>query len=297
MSLLAVQLELPALAAIGVLAIWWLAVVRPAIRGKGEAASPPRSQTGGGLLVPLVGLGVAASIWHLTERTGPAVAVLVLWTGFFALLRARTRGRIETEEERHALEAISTASRVLRAGIPLSGMLSILAEQAQGEAGRTFREISRRERLGEDLSAAVRHTLLASRQPSLRAFGLALEVHLAAGGNLAEAGDRLAFGLQPTKAEVEAGDRLAKSLLERSFVRRRAKTILAYGRLAAGLLTVFPVIVVAMMSASVAEYWPFLVDRPEGNLMMGIAALLVVAGLVTIERIGRFDPSSREAAA
>jgi Flp pilus assembly protein TadB len=279
-SLLAVQLELPALAAIGVLAIWWLAVVRPAIRGKGEAASPPRSQTGGGLLVPLVGLGVAASIWHLTERTGPAVAVLVLWTGFFALLRARTRGRIETEEERHALEAISTASRVLRAGIPLSGMLSILAEQAQGEAGRTFREISRRERLGEDLSAAVRHTLLASRQPSLRAFGLALEVHLAAGGNLAE-----------------AGDRLAKSLLERSFVRRRAKTILAYGRLAAGLLTVFPVIVVAMMSASVAEYWPFLVDRPEGNLMMGIAALLVVAGLVTIERIGRFDPSSREAAA
>jgi Flp pilus assembly protein TadB len=279
-SLLAVQLELPALAAIGVLAIWWLAVVRPAIRGKGEAASPPRSQTGGGLLVPLVGLGVAAFIWHLTERTGPAVAVLVLWTGFFALLRARTRGRIETEEERHALEAISTASRVLRAGIPLSGMLSILAEQAQGEAGRTFREISRRERLGEDLSAAVRHTLLASRQPSLRAFGLALEVHLAAGGNLAE-----------------AGDRLAKSLLERSFVRRRAKTILAYGRLAAGLLTVFPVIVVAMMSASVAEYWPFLVDRPEGNLMMGIAALLVVAGLVTIERIGRFDPSSREAAA
>ncbi len=280
MSLLAVQLELPALAAIGVLAIWWLAVVRPAVRGKGEAAFPPRSQTGGGLLVPLVGLGVAASIWHFTERTGPAVAVLVLWTGFFALLRARTRGRIETEEERHALEAISTASRVLRAGIPLSGMLSILAEQAQGEAGRTFREISRRERLGEDLSAAVRHTLLASRQPSLRAFGLALEVHLAAGGNLAE-----------------AGDRLAKSLLERSFVRRRAKTILAYGRLAAGLLTVFPVIVVAMMSASVAEYWPFLVDRPEGNLMMGLAALLVVAGLVTIERIGRFDPSSREAAA
>lgn len=280
MSLLAVQLELPALAAIGVLAIWWLAVVRPAVRGKDKAASPPRSQTGGGLLVPLVGLGVAASIWHFTERTGPAVAVLVLWTGFFALLRARTRGRIETEEERHALEAISTASRVLRAGIPLSGMLSILAEQAQGEAGRTFREISRRERLGEDLSAAVRHTLLASRQPSLRAFGLALEVHLAAGGNLAE-----------------AGDRLAKSLLERSFVRRRAKTILAYGRLAAGLLTVFPVIVVAMMSASVAEYWPFLVDRPEGNLMMGLAALLVVAGLVTIERIGRFDPSSREAAA
>lgn len=280
MTLLSVQLEMPAFVAIGVLAIWWLAVVRPFAR-RSESASPPRRPApSGNLLPPLVGLAVAGAIWHFTGRTGPAVAVLVLWTGFFALLRARGQARIDAEEERHSLEAISTASRVLRAGIPLSGMLSILAEQAQGEAGRTFRELARRERLGEGLASSVQHTLLASHQPSLRAFGLALEVHLSAGGNLAE-----------------AGDRLAKSLLERSFVRRRARTILAYGRLAAGLLTVFPVIVVVMMTASVTEYWPFLIDRPEGNLLMGISALLVVAGLVTIERIGRFDPSSREVAA
>jgi Flp pilus assembly protein TadB len=280
MSGLPPGLELPAIAGAVVLLLWWLAVVRPFSRRTApQETAPASAEPTEGLLVPVAGVGVSLLIWHLTETVAPAVAVLLLWTGLFAVLRSRRRARREALEERHALEAISTASRILRAGIPFSGMVTILAEQSQGRTGVAFREILRRERLGEELSSAIRKTLLASGLPALRAFGLALEMHLSAGGNLAE-----------------AGERIARSLLERSFIRRRARTILAYGRLAATLLAVFPLLALLLMSASVDDYWPFLAERPEGNFILGLAAVLVVTGLFLIERIGRFDrPSARAA--
>lgn len=220
----------------------------------------------------LMGLALAAVVWMVAERPGLAFAILALWTGAVLLARARRRNREAVEEEQVALDAIGSASRALRAGIPVSGMLAILAGESRGVAGRAFREIVRRESLGEELDSAVRRVLLASTNAPLRAFGLALLVHGGAGGNLAD-----------------SADRLARSLVERGRVRRRSRTVTAYGRTAGLMLAVMPILVIALMSAMVDGYSEFVFDRPVGNLLVGMSAALVMVGVLAIQRISRIE--------
>ncbi|MFB0985161.1 MAG: type II secretion system F family protein, partial [Phycisphaerales bacterium] len=79
------------------------------------------------------------------------------------------------------LDAIETAGRVLKAGIPLPGMIDLLAKDASGEAGDAFREIVKRGELGEDLATSIERVLLRSVRPEIRAFGLAVMVQLEVG--------------------------------------------------------------------------------------------------------------------
>ncbi|MCP4495643.1 MAG: hypothetical protein GY825_02570 [Phycisphaeraceae bacterium] len=193
--------------------------------------------------------------------------------GGIALYRRRRVRLREEAEERHALAAIETAGRVLKAGIPLPGMIDLLAKDASGEAGGAFRQIVKRGELGEDLASSIGRVLLQSGRPEIRAFGLALMVQLQVGGNLAD-----------------TTDRLVRALVDRGLVRRRSRTILAYGRLAGSMLAMFPLFLVAAMSASIDGYFDFLFDEPMGNLLLAISSALIVVGMLTLESLARIEP-------
>jgi len=262
-------------------ALWWFLVVRPersreragAAETPGPEFGPTESPTGRTILL-VIGLAIAGTFWIVGDRPLLAAAVFAVWNLAVVILRSRARARRAVEEERNAVEAIAGASRALRAGIPLGGMLEILAVESRGEAGRAFREIVSRESFGEDLAAAIRHVLLRSPLPALRAFGLAVIVQINAGGNLAD-----------------TTDRLARSLVERGRMRRRARTIVSYSRTAATVLSVLPLIAVPLMAWLVDDYLVLLLDRPVGNILLGVSAVLLVAGIASIQRFGRIDGS------
>jgi tight adherence protein B len=220
----------------------------------------------------MMSLAAAALVGWLSERPGPTVAVLALTLGVTGLVRSRRRLRRSEEEERHAVEAIGSASRALRAGIPLSGMLQILADESRGETRVALREVMQRESMGEELASAIRHVLLQSPLASLRAFGLALIIQLSAGGNLADTTDRLAL-----------------SLVERARVRRRARTIMAYSRTAANVLAIAPLVAIPILASSVEGYTRILLDQPAGNLLLAAAAVMLIAGLIAIQRLSRIE--------
>ena len=169
--------------------------------------------------VALIGGVVLAGItWQISRNPSLAFTVFVVWYGANVIVRSRNQQKQTQREEQYAIEAIGGASRSLRAGIPMSGMLHILAVESRGETQAAFRQIVQRESMGEELVVAVRRVLLQSPMASLRAFGLALMIQVAAGGNLAD-----------------TTDRLARSLIDLDRVRRRAKTIVAYSRAAASV--------------------------------------------------------------
>lgn len=219
-----------------------------------------------------LGVAIACAIWFVGGKPGTGVMVLAAWTGIVRLLRGRIRRSRATSEERFAISAIHSASRALRAGMPLAAMLRIVAQEAKGMTGRAFQEVIRRESLGEPLENAVRRVMLASEYPALRAFGLAVLVQITAGGNLAD-----------------SSDRLARSLVERGRVRRRAKTLLTYGRIAANVLAVLPLVVVPLVAASIDEYGDFLLNRPAGNAYLALSAAMVVTGLIMVQRTCRIE--------
>ena len=220
----------------------------------------------------VIGLVLGGFIWVIAERPTLAIAAFVLCYGVTEMLRIRKQKIQLVLEEQYAIEAVGGASRSLRAGIPLSGMLQILSVETRGQTQMAFRQIIQREAMGEELAIAIRRVLLQSPLSTLRAFGLALIIQISAGGNLAD-----------------TTDRLARSLVDRTRVLRRSKAIVAYARAAAIVLAVLPPIVVALMCVMVEGYSEFLFDRTDGNTILGVAVVLVVIGLTSIQRFGRIE--------
>lgn len=262
---------MPAIAGV-VAAVAVMLLARPGADASAPA-KPVRSEAGGSRLPSLMAcIALAAMVGWLVQRPGPAIATLVTSMGLLEMLRSRRRQHRAEQEERHAVEAIGSASRALRAGLPLHGMLEMLAHESQGETRVALREVMQREDMGEELDSAIRQVLLRSPLASLRAFGLALVVQLSAGGNLADATDRLAL-----------------SLVERARVRRRTRAIVAYGRTAAQVLAIAPLVAIPMLASTVEGYSRMLLDQPTGNTLLAVSALMLITGLVAIQRLSRIE--------
>lgn len=261
----------------GAVALIWIAMVlrTPETPPAEEGLARPKQRRAPLRLAYVVGLAAAAATWFLADSLLLAAAVLLAWQAGMRLLWARRRDREFAAEEVHALVAIGTATRALRAGIPLAGVVGILANESRGEAGAAFREIVQREGMGEELPSAIDRVLLQSRLAALRAFGLALLMQVKAGGNIAD-----------------TSDRLARSLVERNRVRRRARTIVAYGRAAAIVLGLLPLAVIPLLSLNVDGYADFLLDRPVGNSLLAASALLIASGMLMVQRMCRIDRAS-----
>jgi len=279
---------LPAIAAITVAVTVFVIAKRTAAAEAAAAATPalppspapmPAAHAQGRSALPLqgpmpgvIGIVIAGALWILANRFGLALGFLGVWYTALTILRARARSKQEIAEEGHALSAIHIASRALRAGIPVTGMIDILAKDARGQAGSAFREIKQREELGEEMTDSVQRVLVKSSQPALRAFGLVLLVQLTAGGNIAD-----------------TADRLARSLVERGRIRRRARTILTYGRTAAIVLAMLPAVVVPILCVNLEGYAGFVFDRPAGNLLLAFCTVLVAGGMSIVHRLSQIE--------
>ena len=262
---------MPAIAGV-VAAVAVLLLARPGVEPSAPAKPTRNASSGSRLPSLMTGIALAAAVGWLSQRPGPALATLVTSVGLMEMLRSRRRQHRAEQEERHAVEAIGSASRALRAGLPLHGMLEMLAHESQGETRAALREVMQREDMGEELDSAIRQVLLRSPLASLRAFGLALVVQLSAGGNLADATDRLAL-----------------SLVERARVRRRTRAIVAYGRTAAQVLAIAPLVAIPMLASTVEGYGRMLLDQPTGNTLLAVSALMLITGLVAIQRLARIE--------
>lgn len=252
----------------------WLRLVLP---GEREGRDPGRGGDAKAFVKSLIPAacvgGFGATVWAVT---GEAIfATIAFGAGYTlaTLLRRGGRRRAEVREIQYALDSIAMANRVLRAGIPLAGMLAMLARDAEGESGRVFRELVRREELGVPIADAIRAVMLESARPELRAFGMALLVHLQVGGNLAD-----------------TCDRLASSILERGRIRRRCESIVTYGRVAGGVLSVAPFVLVPVLSITIEGYSEFLFDRPIGHALLVVALGMVIVGTFMLQRMTQLMP-------
>lgn len=284
MNLDMTAIAVPALAASITLLAWTFILLRSAPvsrdRGRLERSGPRDRGNGDGPVMLIIGLAIAGALWVGLQQPLLAAGAMLLWMGGVRIARTRRRVRKENEELQHAVEAVGSAGRALRSGIPLSGVLRMLANESRGQTQRAFREIESRDTLGEDLNSSIQAVLLTSPIPALRAFGLALIQQVESGGNLAE-----------------VTDRLARSLVERSRVRRRTRTILAYGRSAAIVLAGTPLLAVPMLSQLLEGYSALLFDSPTGHVLLVISAALIVAGAASIQRITEVDRVATRGAA
>ena len=201
-----------------------------------------------------------------------AVAVLAVLAAIaMAFLRIRAARRRDVME-RQCVECLRLASRSIRAGHPISGVMQLLAERVPAPTGDLFVQIVQREKMGESLSSALRTVLMKAENKELRAFGTAILVQMEVGGSL-----------------TQTIDRLCASIIERMALRKRGRALTADARLSAQLVLILPFICVTVFSTFSERYSDFIFGDPLGRLFLVGALMLLLGGILGVNRLSRID--------
>jgi tight adherence protein B len=215
-------------------------------------------------------LAVYALAWLLVPSDLKSFIIFpAIGAGFLPILFvARKRASRLHKFEEQFPESLEFVARSMRAGHAFSVSLEMIHrefhEPLSGEFRRTFEEHN----LGLPLETALQK--LASRVPLLDVhfFVSAVLLQKRTGGNLAEILDKLAYVIR-----------------ERFKLRGKIRAISAHGRMTGSALTMIPIVVGAMLFWVNPAYVRFFFTDTTGQIMMGAAVGLQLAGYAVIKKI------------
>lgn len=182
------------------------------------------------------------------------------------LLRQRRIAKLETQ----LADAIDMVKRSLRAGNPFVSTFKLVAESMDEPIATEFAIAAADLSYGSDPRTALLGMLDRVPSVSLRGFVTAILVQRETGGNLAET-----LG------------HLSSVVRERFRFERKLRTLTAEGRLSAWILISVPFVLGAILYFNAPKYIGVLLDSPQGPMLLGGCAALMVFGVVWMRRIAR----------
>jgi tight adherence protein B len=228
------------------------------------------SQTVQSLFLVSIALGVVG--FGVALIFAPALPLELLAAGAFATLPMLRvfwmRSRRIAGFAAALPEAIDMMARSLRAGHSMAAAIEIVALNSIEPAASEFGEVFQQQNFGLPLREAL--TQLLDRVPSqdLRILVTAILVQRETGGNLVELLDRTAFILR---------DRLR--------IRGEIRIHTAQGRMTGWVLSLLPVVMLAMINILNLGYSSILFVDPLGRKLIYAGAALIVVGALVISRI------------
>lgn len=229
---------------------------------------------GAGDFIVLIALaavaGLVVGVYVLNSpRLGFLLAALAVGGPFLSIYHLRQKWERQVAEQ--LPDAIELITRAMRAGHSLQTGLALVGREMAEPIRGLFRRAHDEMDLGLRMERSL--TLLADRVGSqdMHIFVTALLIHREVGGDLAEMLDRLAY-------VIRARSRLAGKI--------RAMT--AEGRFSGLVLSLAPLVVLAMLLLINPDYPKELLGKPSGQALLLIALFLQVAGAILIKRIVNF---------
>jgi tight adherence protein B len=194
------------------------------------------------------------------------LTLLAVAAPYFRVLHCRRR-RLE-QIEAQLPDALDYLARALRAGHPFSLALEMLGGEKSPPLSSEIRRAVEERRLGgswEDVFEGL------CRRVPVQEMG----VFAAAALLQARTGGRL----------TEVLSRLAENMRESAALRGEVRAISAHGRLSGLILTLMPVVVVAIMSVVNPGYLGVLLRHPYGEHLIGAAVAALVSAHLLIRRM------------
>ena len=205
----------------------------------------------------------------LLAGIGPVLVPLALGVplGVRAVIRvklARRRG-LFADQLSENLQVVASA---MRAGHSLPSALSVVVTEASEPSSAEFRRVVSDEQLGVPLEDALQTASRRMDNRDLDQVAMVAVLQRETGGNTAE-----------------VLDRVAEALRARADLRRLVQTLTAQGRLARWIMSLLPVALVAIITVISPGYLDPIWNTSEGNIMLAIAATMVLCGSFVIGRI------------
>jgi tight adherence protein B len=221
------------------------------------------------LLAGSAGAVVAAASLH--SATGGLVIGLICMAIPSVLVRRKRDKRIARFEEQLP-DTLTIMARALRAGLPFTEALHLVADEMKDPAATEFGLVFREVNYGGDPRAAL--LALMERVPSVAVMALVTSVLVqrSTGGNLSE-----------------LFDKLSDVLRTRFKFQRRVRTLSAEGRLAGWILSLLPFAMAGMFALLDPEFVPMLTKDPIGRELVMWSFGFLVVGILWLRRIVKID--------
>jgi tight adherence protein B len=209
-------------------------------------------------------LGTFALTHNTIASACAPVFVVMAYTAWLSR-RVRIRGALFEKQFVHALEL---AARSLRAGHPLLGAFQLISDELDQPVSTTFTEICQQHAMGVNLEAALERVASASTSQDLRLFATSVAIQLRSGGNLADMMERLAFVIR---------DRLRLG--------RRIRILTSQTQFSKRVLIGLPFILFFVLNLVNSSYVGMLYSEPQGRVLLGVAACMMVVGIFAMNRM------------
>jgi len=220
----------------------------------------------------VLGMAIATVLVALLVGAVTGLAILVPLALLIPLVVrgeiGRRAKRWRTEFADQLSDNLQVVASAIRAGHSMVGAFAVVVEEASEPSRSEFRRIVNDERLGVPLEEAIRRAARRVDNRDLDQVALVATSQRETGGNTAE-----------------VLDRVVQTIRQRGELRRLMETMTAQGRLSRVVVTAIPPALLVAISLINSEYLRPLFHTGTGNLLLGIAATLVVCGSLLIKRI------------
>jgi Flp pilus assembly protein TadB/Mg-chelatase subunit ChlD len=243
-------------------ASWW-----PALKEEIEVARIPVMPV---QLAALTGLGTVIAVWLVVQLTGNLFAGLLGLATPFAV-RALIRYRLTRERNRFGdqlADHLQVVGSALRAGHSFVGALAISNEDAPEPTRTEFEGAVKKERLGMPIEDALDTLTDRMASPDISHVALAAKLQRETGSNAAE-----------------VLDRVTGTIRQRGELRRHIRALTAQQRMARGVLTALPILLLVALALLNPDYLDPLFEESMGRVMLTVAALLMLLGSWLLKRL------------
>ncbi len=168
--------------------------------------------------------------------------------------------------------SLQTIAGSLRAGYGLVQAMSTVAEESPSPTSDEFNRIVVESRLGRSIEESLAAMAERLENEDLGWVVEAIEIQHEVGGNLAE-----------------VLDTVTDTIRERNQLRRQVQALSAEGKISAIILLSLPLVLAFFIAMISPDYLAELTETGVGRIMMGVAALLMLAGSAWIKKIIRVE--------
>ncbi len=220
-----------------------------------------------------VGLGVA--FFTFVMNGNPLVALGAGVAGGFGMPRWVVNFLIKRRFKKFLHEfpsAVDIIIRGVKAGLPLTQCVGIIAAEAAEPVRSEFRRIIEAQSIGLSIGEACDR--MAESMPLAEAnfFSIVINLQQKSGGNLSEA----------------LGN-LSRVLRDRKKMRLKVNAMSAEAKASAGIIGALPFAVCGLVYVSSPDYLSLLFTHMTGRIVLGFSAVWMLIGIVVMRKMIQFD--------
>jgi tight adherence protein B len=219
------------------------------------------------LTLLLISIGfVGSSLVPLSRALSLVAAAL---SGSIPILFVRLKKKQRMQKfQRQLPDGLGLIARALRAGHAFTSCMKLAADEFDDPLGPEFNRTLDEINFGVSIADALRNLARRVDCPDLKYFVVSVILQHETGGNLAEIIDSIAYIIR-----------------ERFKFKGKVQVLSAEGKLSARILIALPFLVILALRYLNPEYMKVLFHDPMGRLIAGIAAFMMVLGIVFIRKM------------